>query len=1281
MVLAGPAQWAQAAPGPDPSGTAAADTPPPKVDAAAVTPAQRDELIGRGWQGSADRMWTTSGDASGFHLLVAEAKTGYAWRTAATLKEAGVEADRWIGNACVTGSGRRAVVVYAPRTFTNKPVLFARGGFTAVVDLVTGAVTRLPVLSTLAYYNPGCGTGETAVLTQGGDDLDKTRILQVDATDRRIAEPVEVPGQLTSAVPVGSAIVAADSDAVVRLRGDGTRVVLSESQGVPFNLQPDAAGGVVFMDRSDADGRVRRVERTDKAVSVTGSAPVLAEGPMQQINVATSATGKAFITGRPRTVNALPSVVSRLDAPVGAEISTHGESTVTKVRASDPAGPDAGLGGAEAATPVNIDARSVRTGKQMRFGVDPGDMVKPRAADTVDAAHTCAIPRNDPRLQVYQPKPKQVEWAANMAVKGQLMITRPAGWKNNGLTSAYVPQRLFPPQPLSGGGQVPAQIMLGILGQESNLWQASRNVLPGETGNPLIGNYYGTQIYDDDSGNDWDIRFDHADCGYGVTQMTDGMRKKGHERKGETALPLVQQTAIATDYAANVAAGLRLLQGKWNQMQQLGLKANDNDPSKIENWFFAVWAYNAGYHAPGEPNTNGAYGLGWAQNPANPNYPAFRHMFGSDPHDFAEPQKWPYPEKVLGFAANPPSVLEAPDTYVPMFRPAWWNSVAFRDLAAPPPSTFCTASNKCEPGAKHVPNHDGNGDPRFDVRGEPAGPCAHKATDGTYDLKCWWHSPANWKANCSVSCGNEFIRYEYPEYAAEPADGTSYPPSCTSNPINGVNLLVVDDIHSSVPNVSSPSGCARPANAGSFDMAFGTDANGLQASKIDLHQVGGGFGGHFWWGHSRKSAESKLKLTGTWSFDAAQSGWGRLMVHLPDHHAHTQQAGYQIDTGDGAFRHTRYINQKRRANNWVSLGVYNFTGKPRVRLSTETKDGTGEDDVAFDAVAFQKLPKKPKNIVAVLGDSYTSGEGAGNYLKETDIGHGTSGWNGCRRSKDAWGRKLVLPGTTQSLGAGADSWANDVELGFVACSGAMSWNVWNLGDQSWQQNFREGQFGEENQVTSGVLTRDTTLVMLTLGGNNYGAFAGAMADCAGFLKHCNDDPAFMPKYKGYADKTADDVRATLRKISEQAPNAQIVLMGYPRLLSGTVKCGGSWYFYMPEVDALNELVDYSNGKQKAATDELRAAGMKVAYADPVSHFVGHGGCDSDEWIHKIVKGPTGDGDFHQGDPVSEENGVCTWDWLPEACLSRSAFHPNGRGTTGYSDVMRAKLAEIGYQGS
>lgn len=99
-----------------------------------------------GWQKSGDRIVTYDGDGTGLHVLVADAADAYTWHTAATLSEPGVDTDQWIGQTCVTGSGDRAVVVYAPRQAVNDQQGFQQGAFAAVVDLATGRVTKLPEL-------------------------------------------------------------------------------------------------------------------------------------------------------------------------------------------------------------------------------------------------------------------------------------------------------------------------------------------------------------------------------------------------------------------------------------------------------------------------------------------------------------------------------------------------------------------------------------------------------------------------------------------------------------------------------------------------------------------------------------------------------------------------------------------------------------------------------------------------------------------------------------------------------------------------------------------------------------------------------------------------------------------------------------------------------------------------------------------------------------------------------------------------------------------------------
>ncbi|MDH6222993.1 hypothetical protein [Streptomyces pseudovenezuelae] len=99
------------------------------------------------------------------------------------------------------------------------------------------------------------------------------------------------------------------------------------------------------------------------------------------------------------------------------------------------------------------------------------------------------------------------------------------------------------------------------------------------------------------------------------------------------------------------------------------------------------------------------------------------------------------------------------------------------------------------------------------------------------------------------------------------------------------------------------------------------------------------------------------------------------------------------------------------------LGVYQFTGTPQVELTNTTDDGTADEDVAFTSVAFQKLPGKPKDMVVAMGDAYTSGERSGDYYHVSDRDHGEISWNACRRSPNAWPRKVTLPNQTHTVGA------------------------------------------------------------------------------------------------------------------------------------------------------------------------------------------------------------------------------------------------------------------------
>ncbi|WP_282204361.1 golvesin C-terminal-like domain-containing protein [Kitasatospora fiedleri] len=745
---------------------------------------------------------------------------------------------------------------------------------------------------------------------------------------------------------------------------------------MPFHLKPDADGGVVFMDHKGNDASVKRLPSADsRKAPQPGRPDTLAAGGLDRLGLAAGSHGKVFITGEPGKVAGLPRQVKHVKAPNDATVSTEGRAVIDRTAWADQQSVQLTPATGAEPRPVAIEMSVPDTGKATAFTVAPdaapasgtasapastataqgASGAAPRTlsaqaasagspSDPVEGERFCAVPRNDPRNQAMQPKPRQVEWAVDQAVVGNLNTQRPANWKNLGMP-AYSPQGLFPSLGLNGGGHVPAQIMLGIIAQESNMWQAARYAVPGVTGNPLIGNYYGRPIYNASTADDWDIHWDKADCGYGLTQQTDGMRLPEHTPAGAApAMAYQTQRAVALDYATNIAAGLRTLQQKWNETTAAGMKLNNGDWSKPENWFYATWAYNSGFHA--DAGDGSPWGLGWANNPANPNYPANRKPFlnANNYADASHPQDWPYPEKVIGWAAYPIEGLESPGTTVAGFRAAWWNGAdgaaanANRYTASPPATLFCDAGNACLPGQSYTPNAP-------DVVGEPAGPCAH-TTGGKYDLKCWYNKPATWKSDCSYSCGNELIRFNttYPEEA----DGTAYPPNCTLAGLPA-GAMVVDDLPDTVPSVRP--NCTRPPNYGTFSLDFARDAVGNYPSKVDFHQLGAGFGGHFSFAHTRTAGAQggKLAVTGTWKLAVDVNGPAQVLVHLPDHGAQTTEAKYEIDTAKGTK--SRTISQPGTGNRWVPLGVFLFASKPTVRLSNVTDHGTGDADIAYDAIA------------------------------------------------------------------------------------------------------------------------------------------------------------------------------------------------------------------------------------------------------------------------------------------------------------------------------------------
>jgi lysophospholipase L1-like esterase len=201
-----------------------------------------------------------------------------------------------------------------------------------------------------------------------------------------------------------------------------------------------------------------------------------------------------------------------------------------------------------------------------------------------------------------------------------------------------------------------------------------------------------------------------------------------------------------------------------------------------------------------------------------------------------------------------------------------------------------------------------------------------------------------------------------------------------------------------------------------------------------------------------------------------------------------------------------------------------------------------------------------------LGDSYSSGVGAGNY----DPASGS-----CDRSPNAYPAKWAAAHSPTSFS-------------FTACSGATTTDVLN------------GQLGP--------LNADTTLVSITIGGNDAG-FSNVMETCV-----LGSDSACLTAVAGaqaFAQNTLPGRLNTLfSAIHSRASSAHVVVLDYPHLYKITSLCVG---LSNTKRTALNNAADTLDSVIGKAVTE-----PGFVFSDVRDDFAGHELCSGDGWLHSVT---------------------------------------------------------------
>ena len=257
--------------------------------------------------------------------------------------------------------------------------------------------------------------------------------------------------------------------------------------------------------------------------------------------------------------------------------------------------------------------------------------------------------------------------------------------------------------------------------------------------------------------------------------------------------------------------------------------------------------------------------------------------------------------------------------------------------------------------------------------------------------------------------------------------------------------------------------------------------------------------------------------------------------------------------------------------------------------------------VAATACEDEKPPPDTDFDYAALGDSFTSGP---------DLP--TISTDGCHRSDHNYPHLVA----TQ---------LDDVTLTDVSCGGART-------DAVLESQFIQAE-GRVQPPQFEAVSADTDLVTMGFGANDAGFVIAAALDCILFAKADPDgapcEEANARKIPRIVGKVQDNLEAALGAIANRAPDARILVVGYPRLFEGSKGCPKVFPVTDGDVPYVQDSYDQLNEAVESAAE---AAGAE--YVDVAAASEGHDVCSDKPWVNGRRKDKeTGAAAYH---PTPEE---------------------------------------------
>ena len=237
-----------------------------------------------------------------------------------------------------------------------------------------------------------------------------------------------------------------------------------------------------------------------------------------------------------------------------------------------------------------------------------------------------------------------------------------------------------------------------------------------------------------------------------------------------------------------------------------------------------------------------------------------------------------------------------------------------------------------------------------------------------------------------------------------------------------------------------------------------------------------------------------------------------------------------------------------------------------------------------------KAPRviRPGDTYVSLGDSYTAAPDTGKNATET----------GCNNTRVNYPHLVAA-----ELG---------LELADNSCDGA---STENLTDEQCVAacSAKDPSFHKLRPPQLNALDEDTDVVTFRLGANDYGLF-GRIIQCATFVhapgSPCTDADAELgnDSVDARLDDVRDNVQRGIAEIQDRAPEARIIVLGYPRVAPDEGTCD-----LLPltegDYEYARRIVEGLNAQLQAVAEDA-----DLPYIDVYAASEGHDICSNDPWI-------------------------------------------------------------------